>query len=130
MSNSNAELAGDPDDSAAAFCLSACEQVHDWWPRVPNDVEVSSWYTTYDYNTFTEDTATAAVVCNQLGFKPPGQWTWNPVNVYGEGKGPMHVRRIVCNGTEPGIEYCAHDGWGIADPTESYNILGITCTPP
>lgn len=79
--------------------------------------------------------SSATVACRQLGLDGPGRAVPNAARVFGEGKGPQWLSRVVCMGTEPGLEYCAHEEWGKAhawDPFGKsvylhYEDIGIVC---
>jgi len=88
------------------------------------NVELDSWQPH-------RDDATAKVICKQLGFPDGGQWVFDALQRYGPGKGsgwmgiaPVHMRNVVCSGSEPGIQYCAHDGWKLDTP---YQLVGLNC---
>lgn len=79
------------------------------------------------------DDVTATVACKQLGLKGPGRAVYKAARCYGEGSGPAWLRNVACDGSEPGLQYCAHDGWGVTTnrwgdkdcPHE--NDAGIVC---
>ena len=79
------------------------------------------------------DDAAATVACKQLGLKGPGKVVPSATRCYGLGKGPIHLRNVVCDGSEPGLQYCAHYGWGVTTNSWGTNLcthgydVGIVC---
>ena len=53
----------------------------------------------------------AHVVCNELGY--PGAIGAPKYARFGAGSGQIWLDDVKCQGNEPSIVYCKHNGWGI-----------------
>ena len=82
-----------------------------------NDV----WGTVCDDGWDLED---AHVICRQLGFTGAGEAVLG--GAFGEGKGPILLDEIACQGTERGLEYCGHNGWEQSNCDHSEDA-GVVC---
>lgn len=76
----------------------------------------------YYQSDFTD--AAATVACKQMGLKGPGIVSTFAKSCYGEGKGPVWLKDVACTGTEPGLQYCSHDGWGVTTDEWGFDACG------
>ena len=80
-----------------------------------------TWGTVCDHNW---DILDARVVCRSLGFPDATTPTYNAA--YGQGSGPIWINHPNCNGNEPDIFSCPHDGLG-NNHCSHYEDAGVIC---
>jgi len=59
----------------------------------------------------------------------PGGVKVHPEAVWGEGKGPIWINNILCNGTETSLEECPSPAWGPTYQCKHSEDVGIECLP-
>ncbi|CAN9500192.1 unnamed protein product [Ophioblennius macclurei] len=79
------------------------------------------WGTVCDDN-WTE--ANAQVVCRQLGFRGRAEVALD--GVYEQGRGPILLDEVQCQGTEATLLACTHSGWSQHDCSHSEDV-GVHC---
>ena len=67
----------------------------------------------------------AHVVCNQLGY--PGAIAAPKYARFGAGSGQIWLDDVKCQGNEPSIVYCRHNGWGIHN-CGHYSDASVVCS--
>lgn len=82
---------------------------------------VGSWGTICDDRWDNDD---AHVVCRQLGYA--GVETVHQKSYFGEGRGPIWLDNLACNGSETSLGQCSHNGWGSHDCTHAQDA-GVVC---
>ena len=82
------------------------------------------WGTICDDNFDAEE---GSVICKMLGH--PGGVKVHPEAVWGEGKGPIWINNILCNGTETSLEECPSPAWGPTYQCKHSEDVGIECLP-
>ncbi|XP_028280013.1 neurotrypsin isoform X2 [Parambassis ranga] len=82
---------------------------------------MGQWGTVCDDN-WTE--GNAQVVCRQLGYG--GQAAVAPYGAYEEGRGPILLDEVQCEGTETSLLSCTHSEWGRHDCSHSEDV-GVRC---
>ena len=65
------------------------------------------------------------VVCRQLGFNPVGAIAVSSAH-FGRGVGPIWLDDVNCNGSEPNIDSCHHNVWGLHTCDHSEDV-GVIC---
>ena len=71
------------------------------------------------------DSNAAMVVCRQLGLNAIGAMAVSTV-VFGQGVGIIWLDDVNCNGSEPNIDSCFHDTWGIHN-CGHHEDVGVIC---
>ncbi|XP_020605209.1 uncharacterized protein LOC110044027 isoform X4 [Orbicella faveolata] len=66
----------------------------------------------------------AQVVCKQLGYA--GVKIVHKKSYFGEGRGPIWLDDLACNGSETNLGQCSHNGWGSHDCTHAQDA-GVVC---
>lgn len=82
---------------------------------------VGSWGTICDDGWDHND---AQVVCKQLGYA--GVEVVHQKSYFGEGRGPIWLDNLACNGSESNLGQCSHNGWGSHDCTHARDA-GVVC---
>ena len=72
------------------------------------------------------DDRAATVACKQVGLDGPGKYVLS-ADHFGMGKGQIWLVKVVCNGTEPGLQWCAHNLDGMGDSCDHDEDVGIVC---
>ena len=67
----------------------------------------------------------AMVVCRQLGFNPLGA-IFVSSSRFGRGVGPIWLDDVRCSGSEPNIDSCSHNTWGLHNCGHSEDV-GVIC---
>ena len=80
------------------------------------------WGTICDDNFDAEE---GSVICRMLGY--PGGVKIHPQAVFGEGKGPIWINNILCNGTETSLQQCPSPEWGPTYQCKHSEDVGIEC---
>ena len=71
------------------------------------------------------DNYAAKVVCNSLGFHDFVEIRTS--SYYGNGKGPIWLDQIVCDGTEDGLDKCLRGKWAVHNCDHGEDV-GIVCS--
>eukprot|EP00731_Ephydatia_muelleri_P011000 Em0005g1586a len=66
----------------------------------------------------------ANVVCRQLGYNGTVRTSTNAE--FGEGTGPIWMDNVTCTGTEPSLDQCPFNGWGIQNCVFGHDA-GVVC---
>lgn len=89
---------------------------------------IRSGWLRYDWTASLSPDNIATVACQQLGLPLPGKAVLDAT--YGIGKGPIFLARLVCTGTEPGVEFCSYEFNQETSSTLLHTEdLGIECGP-